>query len=225
MTESGTNIRIILADDHPIVRQGLRTLLESQLGCIVVGEADDGISAVSLVESLQPDVLIVDVMMPGLNGLEVVKRVRERSPHTHTVVLSMHSNEPYVLEALRSGAVAYVLKATATASLVEAVRAAALGQRYLSPPLTDRAIAAYIQKADDANSNLDGYKMLTPREREVFQLAAEGLSNTEIAERLTISPRTAETHRTSIMRKIDLHSQSDLIRYAVQRGIITITDG
>ena len=212
---------IILADDHPIVRQGLRTLLETQLDYKVIGEASDGLEALALVEQLKPDVLIVDVMMPGLNGLEVTKRIRKQLPQTQVVVLSMHANEPYVLEALRSGASAYVLKATSTASLVEAVRAAATGQRYLSPPLTERAIEVYLQKADEANTELDGYKMLTAREREVFQLVAEGLANAEIAERLSISGRTVETHRTNVMRKLRLHTETELVRYAISRGIIS----
>jgi DNA-binding NarL/FixJ family response regulator len=212
---------IVLADDHPIVRQGLRALLESQPGYSIIGEAEDGLSALKLVENLKPAVLIVDVMMPGLNGLEVVKRVRERLPLTKIVVLSMHANEPYVLEALRSGATAYVLKATSTSNLLEAVKAAANGQWYLSPPLSDRAIANYIQKADHANPELNNYKMLTSREREVFQLTAEGLSSAEIGERLSISPRTAETHRTNIMRKLDLRSQHELVNYATQQGLIS----
>jgi two-component system, NarL family, response regulator NreC len=201
---------IIVADDHPIVRQGIRTLLESQLNYQVVGEADDGLMAVNMVEQLRPDVLIVDVMMPGLNGLEVTKRVQKSVPQTRVIVLSMHANEPYVLEALRSGATAYVLKTTSTQSLVEAVRAVTTGQRYLSPPLTERAIEAYIQKADEAVLELDGYKMLTSGEREVFQLTAEGLNNSDIAERLSISPRTAETHRTNLLRKLKLRSQTAL---------------
>jgi DNA-binding NarL/FixJ family response regulator len=210
----------VLADDHPIVRQGLRALLESQPGYSIIGEAEDGLSALKLVENLKPAVLIVDVMMPGLNGLEVVKRVRERLPLTKIVVLSMHANEPYVLEALRSGATAYVLKATSTSNLLEAVKAAANGQWYLSPPLSDRAIANYIQKSDTTNE-LNNYKMLTSREREVFQLTAEGLSSAEIGERLSISPRTAETHRTNIMRKLDLRSQLELVNYATQQGLIS----
>lgn len=216
-----TVTRIVLADDHPIVRQGLRTLLESQPSYQVVGEAEDGLKALELVEQLKPDVLIVDIMMPSLNGLEVVKRVHKLLPQTRIVVLSLHSNEPYVLDALNSGASAYVLKATSIISLVEAVQAAVKGQRYLSPPLSERAIEAYLQKAADASAEVDSYKLLSAREREVFQLAAEGLTNPQIAERLSISPRTAETHRTNIMRKLRFHTENELVRYAIQRGIIS----
>lgn len=211
---------IVLADDHPLIRQGVRTMLESRRDYEVVGEADDGLRAVELVERLRPDILIVDVMLPGLNGLEVTRRVVAQVPQTRVIVLSMHATESYVLDALRSGAAGYVLKTTATASVVEAVGAALAGQRYLSPPLSALAIEAYMRKADDATARFDGYKMLSAREREVFQLAAEGLTNAEISERLQISPRTAETHRTHIMRKLGLHSTTDLVRYAIQHGII-----
>jgi DNA-binding NarL/FixJ family response regulator len=175
-----------------------------------------------MVERLKPNVLIVDVMMPGLNGLEVTKRMQQRAPQTRVIVLSMHFNEPYVLEALRNGATAYVLKTTSTANLVEAIQAASTGQRYLSPPLTERAIEAYIQKADNSSVEVDGYKLLTAREREVFQLTAEGLANSEIAERLSISPRTAETHRSNFMRKLGLRTENEVVRYAIKRGIIPI---
>ena len=212
---------IVLADDQPIVRQGLRALLEDEPDYQVIGEAEDGLAAVDMAERLKPDVLVVDVMMPGLNGLEVTRRVRQRSPQTRVIVLSMHSNEPYVLEALRNGAAAYVLKNTATFSLAQAVRAVATGQRYLSPVLAERAFDAYIGQARDEDRDDDRYETLTCREKEVFHLAAEGLSNAGIAERLSISPRTAETHRANLMRKLGLRTQSDLIRYALQRGIIS----
>ena len=213
--------RIVLADDHPIVRQGLRTLLESQPEFQVVGEAENGLTAISLVEQLKPDILILDIMMPGLNGLEVVKRVRQNTPQTQVVVLSLHSNEPYVLEALRSGAAAYVLKASSNASLIEAVKAVSLGRHYLSPPLSERAIELYIEQANGGNEpEEDGYTILTTREREVFQLIAEGLSNAQVGEKLTINPGTAETHRTNIMRKLHLHNENELVRYAIQRGVI-----
>lgn len=211
---------IVLVDDHPIVRQGLRGLLEAEPGWQVVGEASDGLSAVDLVEQLQPNVAIVDVMMPDLNGLEVVRRVKRRVPDTLVVVLSMHADEAYVLEALQGGAMGYVLKGMSTTSLVEAVHEVLAGRRYLSPPLTERAIEAYLQRATDADRPIDYYDMLTPREREVLHLAAQGSSNAEIAERLTISPRTVETHRANLMRKLELRNHTDLVRFALQRGIV-----
>jgi two-component system response regulator NreC len=211
---------IVLADDHPVVRQGLRALLEAEPGFHIVGETDEGVAAAELVERLKPDVLLVDVMMPGLNGLEVTRQVRQRFPYTRVIVLSMHANEAYVLEALRHGAAGYVLKESSTAELVQAVRTVVAGRRHLSPPLSERAIEAYAQKA--APSPLDIYETLTTREREVLQMAAEGRRNSEIAARLAISPRTAETHRTHLMRKLGLHNQADLIRYALRRGIVPL---
>jgi two-component system response regulator NreC len=209
---------IVLADDHHIVRQGLRSLLEAEPDFSVVGEAGDGLEAAQLVERLRPDVLVLDLMMPGLNGLEVTRRVSQRSPQTRIVILSMHADEAHVLEALRVGAAAYVLKESTAAELVRAVREAAAGRRYLSPPLSERAIEAYVQKAESAA--LDSYETLTAREREVLHLVAEGHTNTEIAERLFISRRTVETHRANLMRKLDLRTQTDLISYALRRGIL-----
>ena len=211
---------IVLADDHQLVRQGFRALLEAQPDLSVVGEASDGREAIDLVDRLKPHVLIVDLRMPGLNGLEVTRRVSQRVPRTRIIVLSMHANEAYVLEALRYGADAYVLKDSSAAELVRAVREVIAERYYLSPPLSQRAIEAYLQKAESATS--DPYETLTGREREVFQLAAEGNNNAEIAARLSISPRTAEAHRASIMRKLGLHTQADLIRYALRRGIIPL---
>lgn len=209
---------IVLADDHHVVRQGLRSLLEAEPDFSVVGEASDGLETAQLVERLQPDVLVLDLMMPGLNGLEVTRQVGQRSPQTHVVILSMHANEAYVLEALQAGAAAYVVKESTSAELVRAVREAVAGRRYLSPPLSERAIEAYMQKAESAA--LDPYETLTAREREVLHLAAEGHNNAEIADRLFISRRTVETHRANLMRKLGLRSQTDLIRYALQRGIL-----
>jgi two-component system, NarL family, response regulator NreC len=211
-------ITIVLADDHQVVRQGLRALLKAEADFSVVGEAGDGLEALQLVEQLKPNVLVLDLMMPGLNGLEVCRQLNKHSPHTHIVILSMYSNEAYVLEALGNGASAYVLKDSSSADLVRAVREVAAGRRYLSPPLSDRAIEAYQEKAKAAA--LDKYETLTTREREVMQLSAEGHTSTEIAARLGISSRTAETHRSNLMHKLGLHTQADLIRYALRRGII-----
>jgi two-component system response regulator NreC len=213
-----TKTTIVLAEDHHIVRQGLRALLQAEPEFSVVGEAGDGLEAVRLVERIKPDVLVLDLILPGLNGLEVTRQVSQRSPATRVVVLSMHAAEAYVLEALKNGAAGYVLKDASAADLVRAVHEAAAGRHYLSPPLSERAVEAYTRKAQAAT--LDPYETLTTREREVLHLAAEGHSNAEIAERLVISPRTVETHRASLMRKLDLQSQTDLIRYALQRGII-----
>ncbi len=215
-------ITIVLADDHQVIRQGLRALLDAEPGLSVVGEAADGVEALGLVERLKPDVLVVDVMMPSLGGLEVTRRVRHRSPPTQVVVLSMYANEAYVLEALRNGATGYVLKEASAAELVHAVRCAAQGRRYLSPPLSERAIEAYVERAKAGT--VDPYETLTPREREILYLAARGYSNPEIAARLSISPRTAETHRAHVLQKLGLQGQTDLVRYALRRGILPAED-
>ncbi|MBK9094305.1 MAG: response regulator transcription factor [Anaerolineae bacterium] len=211
-------MRIVLADDHPIVRQGLRALLEAETDFQLVGEAGDGLEAVGLVERVKPDVLVLDLMMPGLAGFEVARQARQRSPQTRIVILSMHADEGYVLEALTAGASAYVLKKSTTADLVKAIRDAIAGRRFLSPPLSEHLIDAYVEKTKSAP--LDSYNTLTPREREVLQLAAEGHTNAKIATRLSISPRTVEMHRASVMRKLGLQNQVELVRYALQRGIL-----
>lgn len=211
-------ITIVVADDQGIVRQGVRALLESDAEFSVVAEAADGIEALELVEKLKPTVLVTDAMMPGLTGMEVTRQAKQRSPNTRVLIVSMYSEEAYVLEALKNGADGYVLKNETMPALLEAVHVVLNGKRYLSPPLTEKAIEAYISKAYAAMS--DDYDTLTNREHEVMQLAAEGHSSSAIAARLSISQRTAETHRTNIMRKLGLHNQVDLIRYAVRRGLI-----
>jgi two-component system, NarL family, response regulator NreC len=213
---------IVLADDHPVVRHGVRSLLQAEPDFTVVGETSDGIETVQMVERLQPEVLVVDLMIPGLNGLEITRQVKQRAPHTKIVILSMHANEPYVLEALKNGAAGYVLKDTSGTDLVHAVRQVVSGQRYLSPPLSERAVEAYMQKSQE--TSFDPHDALTDREREVLQLAAEGLNNPDIAARLSISPRTVETHRANLMRKLGLKTQTDLIRYALRRGILPLED-
>lgn len=213
---------IVLADDHHVVRQGLRVLLEAEPNFSVVGEAAEGLAVIEMVGRLKPNVLIADVMMPGVNGLEVTRQVRQRSPETRVVILSMYADEAYVLEALRIGAAGYVLKGANAAELIQAVREVAAGRRYLSPPLTDHAIEAYVRKAQAVP--LDRYETLTTREREVLHLAAEGCSHSETAARLGISPRTAETHRGNLMRKLGLKTQTDLVRYAFRRGILALEE-
>jgi len=214
------SLTILLADDHQVVRSGLRTLLEADLGAQIVGEAADGLEAVQLVERLQPDILIIDLMMPGLTGLEVARRVRQRARQISIIVLSMHAAESYVREALRAGATGYVLKESPAAEVVQAVRAAADGRRFLSPALSERLIDAYIQQSSTTTD--DPYDLLTDREREVLYLAALGQTGPEIAERLVLSVRTVENYRAGVLRKLDLHNQTDLVRYAIKRGIIAL---
>ena len=214
-------VSILLADDHHVVRQGLRTLLETYADLMVLGEASDGLDTLRQVERFKPHVLVVDLMMPGIGGLEITRLVKRDFPQTRIVILSMHANEAYVIEALSSGASAYVLKEATADELIRAIREAAAGRRYLSPPLSEHAIQAYALKATDGGS-LDLYETLTTRERQVLHLAAEGHSSPEIAERLSISPRTAETHRANLMRKLGLHSQTELVQYAIRRGILQV---
>jgi DNA-binding NarL/FixJ family response regulator len=209
---------ILLADDHNIVRQGLRALLQSEPHFRLVGEASDGIEAVRLAEKLKPDVLITDVMMPGLNGLEVTRQVAKMLPQTRVIILSMYTNDAYVLEALKNGALGYVLKDSQAADLIQAVKEVIAGNRYLSPPLSERALELYLRKVESVPD--DPYELLTSREREVLQLVAEGRTSAEIANRLFISPRTAEGHRANLMKKLGLQNNADLIRLALKRGIL-----
>jgi DNA-binding NarL/FixJ family response regulator len=212
------SVSIVLADDHPLVLRGLRSALETEPEFDVVAETADGLDAVRVVERLQPDVLVLDLMMPGLSGLDVLPIIKQRSPRTRAVILSMYSSEHFVLQALRNGALAYVLKGCDPSFVLEAIRRAAAGQRYLSPAVSCLAFEAYGEKAGSAPP--DPHDLLTPRERQALQLAAEGHSNAEIAARLSISPRTAEMHRSHALRKLGLRSQAELIRYAIRRGMI-----
>lgn len=211
---------IILADDHPFVRQGLRAMLAREPGFQLLAETGDGLEAVRLVEQLRPQVLIVDLMMPGLNGLEVTRQVSQlrHCPPTQVVVLSMQSDEQYVIEALHNGARGYVLKDAPAEELIAAIHEATNGQPYLSRHFADRAFELFQQARAAANG--DPFATLSSREREVLQLTAEGLSSTQISERLFISARTVETHRVNLMRKLGLHNQAEIIRYAVRRGVV-----
>lgn len=211
-------IRLLLADDHPLVREGIRAILEREAACEIVAETGDGLGVADLVDRLSPDVLMLDVMLPGLNGIEVCRHVSRRSPNTRVLMLSMHSNEAYVLEALRAGASGYVLKDTATADLVRAVQMIAAGHRYLGPPFSDRAVDAY---AVSGSAVADPYDSLTQREREVLQLVAEGHGNPEIGKRLFISHRTVEIHRSNVLRKLGI-PLGEVVRYALRRGLISL---
>ena len=211
-------VTIVLADDHHVVRQGLRSLLAAEPDMQVIGETDDGLEAVRLVENLQPDILVLDLMMRGINGLEVTREVCQHSPKTRVIIFSMYDNEAYVLEALHAGARAYILKEATSDELVRAIRAVISGRRYLSSSLSEQAIEAYMKKVEKAS--LDPFDTLTTREREVLQLAARGCTNADIADQLYISRRTVEAHRANMMQKLGLRTQTDLVRYALQRGIL-----
>lgn len=207
-----TMIRIALADDHNVVRQGLRALLEGVKDFRVVGEARDGKEMVELVARERPDVALVDVAMPSLNGVEAARRIVRDSPQVKVLVLSMYTGEEYVREAIAAGASGYLVKDSAADQLVEAIRVVARGDRFLSP-----AIAHLAVKGGAGASPLD---RLTTREREVLQLIAEGNSNKEIAARLTLSVKTIEAHRTNLMAKLDIHDTASLTRFAIARGLV-----
>jgi DNA-binding NarL/FixJ family response regulator len=209
---------IVIAEGQHLVRQGLRALLSGQADLETVGEATDGLEAVCLVETLRPDVLLVDVMIGGINGLEVARQVSKRCPRTATIVLSMYDNESYVAEAFRGGARGFLLKDSTSEELFRAIREAAAGRHYLSSSLSEQVIEGYLKGPEAARG--DSYDRLTAREREVLHLAAQGHTSAEIAERLFISRRTVEIHRANLRRKLGLHNQTQLLRYAFQRGIL-----
>ena len=207
-------ISILLADDHNIVREALSALLNAEPDFQVVGEAGDGLETVSLVEKLHPQVLVLDLMMSALSGLEVLRRVKASSPQTQTIILSMHAEESYIVEALRAGARGYVLKGAGVESLAEAVRTAARGDVYLSPGISDYVLQGYLA-ADQADPD-----PLTSREREVLQLVAEGHTGRQAAARLGLSPKTVDNHRGRIMEKLGIHTTAGLVRYAMRIGLV-----
>ena len=212
------SVSIVLAEDFPLLLRGLRSLLESQPDFSVLAAAADGPSAIQMVVQWKPQVLVLDLVLPGLNGLEVIRVLRERAPRTQIVALSMHSTTPFIAQALHNGALSYVLKGRPEQDIVHAVREAKAGRRFLSPPITEDAVNAYLEQA--RSSSFDRHGTLTPREREVLQMAAEGKTAAEIAAALHISPRTAENHRASILKKLGLQNQTDLVRHAIRHGLL-----
>jgi len=210
-------LRIVLADDHQLFRDGLRTLLGQQADMEVVGEAIDGLSAVEAVGRLRPDILLMDISMSGLNGLEATRRILVDGSTTRGIMLSMHADQRYVTEALRAGALGYVLKDSAIGELLGAIRTVARGRRYLSAMLADRVIGEYVDLAGERSPS--AFSILSPRERQVLQLLAEGTSTKEMAVRLKVSVKTVETHRRQIMDKLDIHSVAELTKYAIREGI------
>lgn len=212
-------LRILIADDHTLVRQGLRKILESQSGWVVVGEAGDGREAVQQVLELQPDIVIMDIAMPRLNGVEALQQIERRHPNTRVLVLSMYADEAYVTRAVRAGAAGYLLKDSADADLIQAVGALSEGKSFFSPAVARVLLDEYVRQLAERGI-VDRFETLSEREREVFQLIAEGHSNKEAAAMLHISPTTVETHRAHIMEKLDLHSTADIVLCAVRKGIV-----
>ncbi len=213
-------IRILLADDHTVVRKGLRLLLESQPGFTVVADAADGREAVALAAQHSPDVVVMDVAMPGLNGIEAARQIVAKSPETAIVFLSMHSDEGYVLKALKAGARGYLLKDSADHDLINAVRAVTDGKAFFSPAISKMLVEDYVRQMRERAVE-DSFDLLTTREREVLQLLAEGKNNKEVASLLNLSLYTVETHRGNIFQKLNLHSGAELILYAIRKGVIS----
>ena len=212
-------LRILLADDHTVVRQGLRKVLEERPDWVVVAEAGNGREAVQKAEEVKPDVAILDVAMPLLNGIEATRQIVKRSPATRVLVLTMHSDEAYVNQILKAGATGYLLKDSADVDLIQAVSAVSQGKSFFSPAVARLMLDDYVRQLADKGIT-DRYESLSEREREIFQLIAEGKANKEIAAILSISPSTVETHRARIMEKLDLHSAAEIVLYAVRRGVI-----
>ena len=214
-------IKIFLADDHTIVREGLAKLLEGEAGLQVIGEAENGREAVLKVEELKPDVVLMDIAMPMLNGIEATRQIKKNRPETKIIILSMHSHERYISELFRLGASGYLLKSAAGTDIISAIQAALKGETYLSPSISHKVIEDYLSlKKESYQENL--YNRLSNREREVFQMIAEGTSTRKIAEVLFVSPSTVKTHRANIMEKLEMNNISQLIQFAIHLGIVEI---
>ncbi|OUL30325.1 response regulator transcription factor [Nostoc sp. 106C] len=217
MTAAPKLIRILLADNHTLVRAGLRALLQNIEGIQVIAEAGDGREALRLIAEYQPDVVLMDIAMPEMNGLEAAAHVVKEFPQVRVIMLSMHANEEYVLQALRIGAMGYLLKDAGISELEVAIRAICQGETYLSPAVSKHVVANYLQRVSDESSSLT---QLTSRQREILQLIAEGRSTKEIAELLYISVKTVETHRMQLMKRLDIHDVAGLVRYAIRMGLV-----
>jgi len=213
-------LRILLGDDHTLVRHGLRKILEEQPDWQVVGEASDGRDAVRQAQAVQPNVAILDIGMALLNGIEATRQIVRRSPDIQVLILSMHANEAYIIQALKAGAKGYLLKDSADTELVRAVAAVAAGKSFFSPAVAKVMLDDYVRHLSEKGI-VDRLESLSEREREIFQLVAEGHSNKEVADLLSISPATVETHRAHVLQKLDVHSTAELVLYAVRRGVIS----
>jgi two-component system response regulator NreC len=211
-------IRLLIADDHTIFRAGVRLLLEAEPDIEVVGEALNGDEAAQMAESLHPDLILMDIGMPGINGLEATRQIKARFPDVHILALTMHRTDEYFFEMLKAGASGYMLKAAETNELIGAIRAVARGEVFLYPTMARHLLQDYLQRLNDPNET--GQPSLTPREKEILRLLAEGYSNKEIADKLVVSPSTIHSHRTNLMQKLNLSSRYELIQYARQRGLM-----
>ncbi len=212
-------IKVLIADDHTIVREGVRMILAKERDIEVVGEAGDGRQALDLVDRLRPEVIIMDLSMPEMGGIEATKHVKERHPAVNVLALTMHEDESYVFQLLRAGASGYVLKRAAAQDLVQAVRAAARGEAFLYPSITRKVVEDYLKRVEQGEER-ERYDGLTEREREVLTLIAQGLTNQQIAQKLFISIKTVQTHRAHILEKLGLHDRTELVRYAIRKGLI-----
>jgi two-component system, NarL family, response regulator NreC len=210
-------ITVLLADDHKLIRQGMKAMLGSQNDIQVIGEAADGNEALSMADTLRPDVVLLDVMMPNLNGIEVAYQIHQRGLKTRIVILSMHANASYAVRALHNGALGYVIKDADFSEIIAAIRSASIGKRYLSSFIADEVIEMLLTNEGEKSGSIE---MLSAREREVLQLIAEGNTNTAIANKLTLSVRTVEAHRARIMAKLRINSHAELVRLAVQQGLV-----
>jgi len=215
------NIRVLVADDHAIIREGLRVMLGNQPDMEVVGVATNGREAVHLVEKHEPDIAVIDLSMPELNGVEAIQQMIPRHPHLQVVVLSIHETKPYVYRALKAGAKGYLVKETAGLEVVDAVRAVYGGERYLSQSISDLLTTESFQKLESL-IDVSPLEVLSPREREILQLVAEGKTSQEIAERLSISPKTVDTYRSRLMHKIGVDDMAGLVKFAIQHGVISL---
>ncbi len=216
-------IKVLLVDDHTIVRKGLRALLDAEPDIEVIGEAETGREALQQAHELLPDIVLMDISMPDMNGAEATRQIRHRLPSAKILVLSMHADEEFVFQLLRAGASGYLIKKTAPEELILAIKTVFQGHSFLSPAISNTVIDAYVRRADEMTAE-DHYEILTEREREILQLVAEGRTSREISELLHITTRTVETHRANLMAKLDIHTVAELTKYAIRRGIIALDE-